>query len=384
MGWQSSNPLSRFRSFDARPSLDSLFVNEQCFIRKEHKCGKIIGASKSCFIACPTSDDLEPILELMSEKLTKVGIEPVIAVKQRAYGQDIFCTKICGRIIESRFCVAILDDSMKDSMNIPNPNVYYEYGLMTALKKHIIPLQKEGLALAFNIQSYDTIKYNGKNIGPEFDRAIKEAVRITEAREHPDAEAALSEKALLHRMEIAGFRLRDDGWFLHEAIADTNVKGFGQYERGFYVFLAKIDDSTDAQECLDDLEIILYRTEKKAKRVNSELVTLKGKRKELKSEIAKFSDKATYGNSTMARAMSGKYEGDLKGVEAEIDELEGFISLMKIMYVGLITNPCLKDDDFRARAEAVIKKHERYRLTISNGKAIDFGDISVPLAIRKD
>ena len=100
------------------------------------------GVSKSCFIACPTDDDLEPILELMSEKLTKLGIEPIIAVKERAYGQDIFCTKICGKIIESRFCIVILDDTVKGGTNVPNPNVYYEYGLMTALRKHIIPLQK--------------------------------------------------------------------------------------------------------------------------------------------------------------------------------------------------------------------------------------------------
>jgi hypothetical protein len=122
-----------------------------------HNCGKIFGASKSCFIACPTDEELEPILELMSEKLTKMGVEPVIAVKERAYGQDIFCTKICGKIIESRFCAVFLDDTIINKQNIPNPNVYYEYGLMTSLRKHIIPLQKDSLKLAFNIQSYDTI-----------------------------------------------------------------------------------------------------------------------------------------------------------------------------------------------------------------------------------
>ena len=82
----------------------------------------------------------------MSEKLAKVGVEPIIAVKERAYGQDIFCTKICGKIIESRFCIVILDDTIEAEKNIPNPNVYYEYGLMTSLRKHIIPLQKEDLS----------------------------------------------------------------------------------------------------------------------------------------------------------------------------------------------------------------------------------------------
>ncbi len=46
---------------------------------------------------------------------------------------------------------------------------------MTSLRKHIIPLQKDKLKLAFNIQSYDTIKYTDSNISSEIDRAIKDA-----------------------------------------------------------------------------------------------------------------------------------------------------------------------------------------------------------------
>ena len=136
-------------------------------------------------------------MELFSEKLAKVGIETIIAVKERAYGQDIFCTKICGKIIESKFCVTILDDSIVGGKNIPNPNVYYEYGLMTSLGKHIIPLQKEDLKLAFNIQSYDTIKYNFRNIGTELDRAIKDAIRITESRDKEDEKAPFGCKSIV-------------------------------------------------------------------------------------------------------------------------------------------------------------------------------------------
>jgi hypothetical protein len=183
MGWQSPAYLRDWLGF-SRPSLmESFKVSEKCFIRKQHECGKVFGASKSCFIACPTQDELEPILELMSEKLSRAGIEPIIAVKDRAYGQDIFCTKICGKIIESRFCIVILDDAIVKEVNIPNPNVYYEYGLMTALRKHIIPLQKEDLKLAFNIQSYDTIKYSSKNVGVELDRAMKDAIKLTESQD---------------------------------------------------------------------------------------------------------------------------------------------------------------------------------------------------------
>jgi len=266
MGWKEGRRMFPFlSSVEALQHPVRRFkVNERCFIRKEHKCGKIFGASKSCFIACPAEEELEPILELFSEKLAKVGIETIIAVKERAYGQDIFCTKICGKIIESKFCVTILDDSIVEGKNIPNPNVYYEYGLMTSLGKHIIPLQKEDLTLAFNIQSYDTIKYNPKNIATELDRAIKDAIKITESRDKEDKKAGIfPEKSILRSFEISGFEQRKENWFLYDVINDTEFKGFGQYDKGFYAYLGKLDDQEEMQTYLDDLNIVLYRTEKK-------------------------------------------------------------------------------------------------------------------------
>ncbi len=120
----------------------------KCLVRKDHTCGKFVGASKSCFVACPSTQEMKFILNIIAEKLTKIGIKPIIAIEQRVYGQDILCTKICGKIIESQFCIVLLDDTVEKihstTTNIPNPNVYYEYGLMTALGKHVIPLQKDG------------------------------------------------------------------------------------------------------------------------------------------------------------------------------------------------------------------------------------------------
>jgi hypothetical protein len=104
MAWRRDG--YRYRVADHIGAFPGAFrVNSRCYIRKEHECGKAFGASKSCFIACPSDDELDPMLALLSEKLMRHGIEPVIAVKDRAYGQDIFCTKICGKILESRFCI---------------------------------------------------------------------------------------------------------------------------------------------------------------------------------------------------------------------------------------------------------------------------------------
>ena len=82
-------------------------------------------------------------------------IEPYIAVEQRAFQKDIFCEKICSKIIESQFCIVFLNDVIDevDRVRKPNANVYYEYGLMTAFGKKIIPIQLEGQSLAFNPSS---------------------------------------------------------------------------------------------------------------------------------------------------------------------------------------------------------------------------------------
>ena len=379
MTWKNSY-FTRFGFSDNKyPSrLDSFPLNEQCFIRKEHKCGKIFGASKSCFVACPKNDELEVILELMSEKLTKVGIEPIIAVKERAYGQDIFCTKICGKIIESRFCVVILDDDIVKNMNISNPNVYYEYGLMTSLKKHIIPLQKESLKLAFNIQSYDTIKYSSKNISSELDRAIKDAIRITEKKEKEDKEIILPEKVLLRKLEMVGFNQRDDKWFLYNVIEDTYFKGFGQDKKNdkpFYLYLGKIDNTIEFQDYLSDLGIVIYRTEHKAKVLQEELSSLKERLKD--AELDKYLKSEE--NEISRPRLSP--EREIRIIESDIEDINNKLFRMSIIFVGFIINPQLNTGEFLHKAEELIQKYDRYKLSLNSEDSILFDDIPVELSV---
>jgi hypothetical protein len=78
--------------------------------------------------------------------------------------KDIFCEKVCTEIIESQFCIVLLADPLIEKRPVPNPNIYYEYGLMTGFAKTIIPLQREEQRLAFNVQSFDTIKYTPKTL----------------------------------------------------------------------------------------------------------------------------------------------------------------------------------------------------------------------------
>lgn len=248
----------------------------RCVIRKDHSCGKFLGASKSCFVACPSTEEVETILALITEKLTKIGIEPVIAIKERAYGQDIFCTKICGKIIESQFCLVILDDTIEPlnggRVNIPNSNVYYEYGLMTSLGKYVIPLQKEGQELAFNIQTHDTIKYTPRNLSAELDRAFKDAAKITqEDRAGREYREAISERLFSRCLEINNYQRKDHRWFLSEDLEDTVFTGYGHPERREYLFFTVANDKELLRDSLTDMQVIIKRLESRYKELTEEI-----------------------------------------------------------------------------------------------------------------
>jgi 5-carboxymethyl-2-hydroxymuconate isomerase len=362
MGWSKLKGQGLVAREGSYP-MGSLRVNENCFIRKDHKCEKIFGASKSCFIACPTQEDIEPILALISEKLTKVGVEPIIAVKERAYGQDVFCTKICGKIIESKFCLVILDDMIKGDENIPNPNVYYEYGLMTALNKHIIPLQKEGLTLAFNIQSYDTIKYAPRNIAEELDRAIRDAIRVGESKDRVTEKAVLSERSILRNFELADFEATSDNWRFADVIADTGFIGF-RYTigDGFYVYLGKIDSLEDIETYLEDLNIVAFRTEKEFQLTLSEIKALQ------KSEDSLPEISGVIGASVRNRT--------------RLETLRKFIRIAKRaehMYVGFLINPTLDEAGFLEKAKTLLSKYPRFEVVCDDEEGITFGEIRVNL-----
>jgi hypothetical protein len=265
----------------------------KCFVRKDHLCGKFLGASKSCFVACPSTEEVGYIIEIIKEKLTKIGIEYIIAIEDRAWGQDIFCTKICGKIIESLFCIVILDDTIENisdvNTSIPNPNVYYEYGLMTSLGKHIIPLQKDGQDLAFNIQTHDTIKYtSSQNLSTELDRAFKDAAKITaEDRTKEQRADALSERLFIRSLEINGYQRKDYEWFLNEDINDTVFRGLSHNTRREYVFCTITNTKESLQNALTDAQVIIKRLETRCEEMTKEIGTLSAKMDKLTKDLEK-------------------------------------------------------------------------------------------------
>lgn len=342
-------------------------VNPHCFIRKDHECGKVFGASKSCFIACPTDDDLEPTLELISEKLVKHQIEPIIAVKERAYGQDIFCTKICGKIIESRFCIVILDDTVHDGHKIPTPNVYYEYGLMTALRKHIIPLQKDGQGLAFNIQSYDTIKYSPRSLAGELEQAIRDAIQITEEIDQDGEHKGITDRTILRKLEVAGFEAKSHNWYLNSVIDDTQFIGFHCDAEEAYMLMAKIDSEDDISTSLEDLAVIKVRIEKKAA----------DKQIEIQRVEAEYEEALRLTNDRLPRGLQVGY--NLGESVKRLPHDKDILSRMRRIYVVFLVKPDLARSDFSSRIITVIGDSSRFVPVISEIDRLLIGTVSVDL-----
>ena len=119
------------------------------------------------FIAAPADEEFSLELEVIQQVLKEREYEAYIALKRLAAGKFAFCTKICSKIITSQFCIVLLNSSKHTKhakVKIPNPNVHMEYGLMLGFKKHIIPFQRQGEDLAFNIRPLDTILYSQKKL----------------------------------------------------------------------------------------------------------------------------------------------------------------------------------------------------------------------------
>lgn len=267
----------------------SIRLNDRCLVRHQD-CKRIFGGSRICFVACPNSDEIALELEIIRQKLREVSIEPYIATDQREFQKDIFCEKICTKVIESIFCIAILNDviDIKDNVRKPNANVYYEYGLMTAFRKRIIPVQLLGHNLAFNIQSLDTLKYTSK----DFSRQIEEAIRMTVL----DIESEHSEKheLALHTnvewaLDLMGLVRTDERYrFRHERVLSSRSLGFEPFHRprdGRLFFSGIFEREDKVQDIILRAKMLTLRVKNYCDQINSELSELRDAASERRSPM---------------------------------------------------------------------------------------------------
>jgi hypothetical protein len=166
----------------------------------------MFSASNTAFIACPGAESVALELDIIRSVLEHRTLEPYIAIENYDPAKDVFCEKICTKIIESKLCVVLLTDPlMPEGYTSPNPNVYYEYGLMTAFGKRIIPLQRKDHVLAFNVRSLDTIKYNNFDLRRVFEKVLTDILEEVHNDENKSLLTGEPIRALNLYMELQGY-----------------------------------------------------------------------------------------------------------------------------------------------------------------------------------
>ncbi len=177
--------------------------NERCVIGIP-ECNYAFSSTNSCFIAYgyETSGREKDILIAALEKR---GIEPIETAGQNASGEFAFCTKICSKIITSRFSIVLLNEDVlqKDgyTYTAPNANVNIEYGLMIGFNKVVIPFQEESYTLPFNVNAIDTVKYTSRTFTEKASKAIDDALNKTSVHKatNVDSFGLALIKFLLHK-----------------------------------------------------------------------------------------------------------------------------------------------------------------------------------------
>jgi hypothetical protein len=225
------------------------------------------------FIAAPSDDEFQLELDVLSNLLGDKQYDGYVAVQRVDPAKLAFCTKICSKIITSQFCIVLLNSSAhRDHPNvrIPNPNVHLEYGLMMAFKKHIIPLQRDGDHLAFNIRPLDTILYSKANFREKADRAIDAAILAAGTTSRP-SRALISSESLLKYIFIRGLRVSDvaspdaAALFRH-----GSPLGFLLLDGQEIVFLGPFDRE-DAKEIVFRLKLLLQSLDTARRTFESEV-----------------------------------------------------------------------------------------------------------------
>ena len=176
-------------------------TNEICVVGLP-RCDFVFSSTRNCFIGYGF---IESALEMtiLRNLLLGRGIQAAEAGGTLAPGQNAFCAKICSKVITSQFCIILLNNEIKGGLEIPNANVNMEYGLMLGFNKYVIPFQREGQELPFNVAGLDTIKYTNDNFERKAREAIGAAITTTTQEfasaspPHQDLEAFLLSKGLL-------------------------------------------------------------------------------------------------------------------------------------------------------------------------------------------
>jgi hypothetical protein len=187
-------------------------INEKCIIGLP-TCGYAFSSSRMAFIATPADEEFSLEIDVLNSLLEDKGYEAYVALRNIDPGKFAFCTKICSKIITSQFCIVLLNSSAHrdhPQVKIPNPNVHMEYGLMLAFRKHVLPFERRGDSLAFNIQPLDTLLYTKGEFRKIADQAIDSAILAVGTTARPTRALASTDP----NIKISSFAPRKQPWMM--------------------------------------------------------------------------------------------------------------------------------------------------------------------------
>jgi hypothetical protein len=185
-------------------------INDTCIIGIP-TCGYAFSSTRMAFIAAPADEEFALEIDVLKTLLEEKDYEAYVASRNIDPGKFAFCTKICSKIITSQFCIVLVNPSEHrdhPGLKIPNPNVHMEYGLMLAFRKHVLPFQRKGDALAFNIQPLDTLLYSKGEFRKIADQAIDAAILAVGTTARP-TRALASSALLLKYLTIRGLQVTE-------------------------------------------------------------------------------------------------------------------------------------------------------------------------------
>ncbi len=197
-------------------------VSQNCIVSESRECKFLNGQidPELVFIAGSSHPEFNQDIEIIRTVLEQNSLRGYFATfEEGEIGQDAFCTKICSKIIQSRFCIVVLNNpeiivdpipyidpiirpifdkldlnlqqyqKMRDVLRTGrwgitlrnfNPNIYLEYGMMAAFGKRRIPIIQRGHKLPFNIQGIDTLFYKPNELSDSISRHIIKMKNETE------------------------------------------------------------------------------------------------------------------------------------------------------------------------------------------------------------
>lgn len=184
-------------------------LNETCVIGLP-RCDYVFNSNRSCFIAYGFKESkLE--MEILKGILKEKNIEVFEAGTDIEPAKNAFCAKICSKIITSQFCAILLNQDTVKGKKIPNANVNMEYGLMLGFNKYIIPFQRQGDILPFNVSGLDTIKYDQSNFKDKAEKVMEKAIVQTRPQGQEEITVGKILNSILLAKDVLLCSIDDDG-----------------------------------------------------------------------------------------------------------------------------------------------------------------------------